>query len=125
MFVNLTRDRVETFGVTFLGLTTGCAACHDHKFDPTSQKDSYQLAAFLNNTADGPMDFNSPILLRSSACPRRRSGDLRAAAGERGELLAQPGGSATQARKLMRARAGGRTRAATGLHDRLELRLAF
>jgi hypothetical protein len=60
VFVNLTRDRVETFGVTFLGLTTGCAVCHDHKFDPTSQKDTYQLAAFLNNTADGPMDFNTP-----------------------------------------------------------------
>jgi len=56
--MNLTRDRVEAFGATFLGLTTGCAACHDHKFDPISQKDHYQLAAFLNNTADKPWDFN-------------------------------------------------------------------
>lgn len=58
--VNLTRDRLETFGVTFLGLTTGCAVCHDHKFDPTTQKDTYQLAAFLNNTAEAPTDFGTP-----------------------------------------------------------------
>jgi mono/diheme cytochrome c family protein len=64
--VNLTRDRVEAFGATFLGLTTGCAACHDHKFDPITQKDHFQLAAFLSNTADKPWDFNidapGPIL---------------------------------------------------------------
>ncbi|OYU42014.1 MAG: hypothetical protein CFE44_26445, partial [Burkholderiales bacterium PBB4] len=63
---NLTRDRVEAFGATFLGLTTGCAACHDHKFDPITQKDHFQLAAFLSNTADKPWDFNidapGPIL---------------------------------------------------------------
>jgi hypothetical protein len=56
--MNLARDRVEAFGATFLGLTTGCAACHDHKFDPISQKDHFQLVAFLNNTADKPWDFN-------------------------------------------------------------------
>lgn len=56
--VNQTRDRVEAFGATFLGLTTGCAACHDHKFDPFSQKDHYGLAAFLGNTAEKPWDLN-------------------------------------------------------------------
>ncbi len=56
--VALTRDRVEAFGGTFLGLTTGCAACHDHKFDPISQKDFYTLSAFLNNTADQAWDLN-------------------------------------------------------------------
>ena len=64
--VNLARDRVEAFGATFLGLTTGCAACHDHKFDPITQKDHFQLVAFLSNTADKPWDFNidapGPIL---------------------------------------------------------------
>ncbi len=65
-FVNQTRDRVEAFGVTFLGLTTGCAACHDHKFDPFSQRDFYGLAAYLSNTAEKPWDLNiaepSPVL---------------------------------------------------------------
>ncbi|MEO6001845.1 MAG: DUF1553 domain-containing protein [Opitutus sp.] len=58
VFVNQTRDRVEAFGATFLGLTTGCAACHDHKFDPFTQKDHYSLAAFLNNTVEKPWDLN-------------------------------------------------------------------
>ena len=57
-YVNQTRDRVETFGVAFLGLTTGCAACHDHKFDPFTQRDFYRLAAYLNNTAEKPWDSN-------------------------------------------------------------------
>ncbi|MES2695184.1 MAG: DUF1553 domain-containing protein [Verrucomicrobiota bacterium] len=58
VYVNQTRDRVEAFGATFLGLTTGCAACHDHKFDPFSQKDHYGLAAYLGNTAEKPWDLN-------------------------------------------------------------------
>ena len=45
-------DRVNTFGASFLGLTVGCAQCHDHKFDPISQRDYYQLFAFFNNTVD-------------------------------------------------------------------------
>jgi mono/diheme cytochrome c family protein len=57
-YINQTRDRVEAFGATFLGLTTGCAACHDHKFDPFTQKDHYSLAAFLGNTAEKPWDLN-------------------------------------------------------------------
>ena len=58
VFVNQTRDRVEAFGATFLGLTTGCAACHDHKFDPLTQRDFYGLAAYLSNTAEKPWDLN-------------------------------------------------------------------
>jgi cytochrome c553 len=46
-------DRVATTGTAWLGLTTGCAQCHSHKYDPISHTDYYQLMALLNN-ADEP-----------------------------------------------------------------------
>jgi mono/diheme cytochrome c family protein len=45
-------DRVNTFGTAFLGLTVSCAQCHDHKFDPITQRDYYQLFAFFNTSVD-------------------------------------------------------------------------
>ncbi len=53
-------DRTETMGKVWMGLTVGCAVCHDHKFDPISQKEFYQLYAYFNNTAENPMDGNQP-----------------------------------------------------------------
>ena len=45
-------DRVETTATVFLGMTLGCARCHDHKFDPVSQKEFYQLFALFNNVPE-------------------------------------------------------------------------
>ena len=47
--VNYVNDRVTTFGTAFLGLTLECCRCHDHKFDPLSQKEFYQLFAFFDD----------------------------------------------------------------------------
>jgi mono/diheme cytochrome c family protein len=53
-----TRDRTETSSLVWMGLTAGCAVCHDHKFDPLSQREFYELAAFFNNTTQAAMDGN-------------------------------------------------------------------
>jgi hypothetical protein len=53
-----TRDRTETASQIWLGLTAGCATCHDHKFDPLPQSEFYSMAAFFNNTTQGAMDGN-------------------------------------------------------------------
>src|SRR5690606_34635007 len=45
-------DRVETTATVWLGLTMGCARCHDHKYDPLSQKDFYGLFAFFHNVPE-------------------------------------------------------------------------
>ncbi len=53
-------DRVNTTATTWLGLTVGCAQCHDHKFDPILQKEYYQLFAFLNNQEEPDLQIASP-----------------------------------------------------------------
>ena len=56
-------DRVDTLGTAILGLTVGCARCHDHKYDPISAKEYYELFAYFNNVPEwgiGPNNGNSP-----------------------------------------------------------------
>ena len=74
--VMYTRDRTETSAQVWLGSTAGCAVCHDHKFDPISQRDFYSLSAFFNNTTQNAMDGNikdtPPIISLPMATDRPR-----------------------------------------------------
>jgi hypothetical protein len=61
-------DRVETTATVWLGLTLGCARCHDHKFDPFKQKEFYQLFAYFNNVPENGRAIkygNSPPMIPS------------------------------------------------------------
>jgi hypothetical protein len=86
-------DRVATTSTTWLGLTLGCAACHDHKFDPISQKEFYQMCAIFNNISENAMDGNAllppPSLPLPSAEQQKQSEELAARAGELQKALEQ------------------------------------
>ena len=53
-------DRMDTVGKSILGLTTKCAQCHDHKYDPIRQEDYYRTFAFLNNTHEAKISVYTP-----------------------------------------------------------------
>ncbi len=72
-FVETVIDRVETTGLTWLGLTFNCCRCHDHKYDPITQKEFYSLFAFFNSCEEsgvlapvGKNGENTPPLLTVS-----------------------------------------------------------
>ncbi|MCA9146164.1 MAG: DUF1549 domain-containing protein, partial [Planctomycetales bacterium] len=68
-------DRVETTGTVWLGLTIGCARCHDHKYDPLSQKEFYELFAFFNNVPENGRavkEGNSPPYIKAPTTDQQR-----------------------------------------------------
>ena len=75
-----TIDRASTTGTVWLGLTVGCARCHDHKFDPIRQKDFYQLVAYFNNVPerglDGFLGNADPVLPLPTAAQQHQLDDL-------------------------------------------------
>ena len=55
-------DRINTTGTAMMGLTVGCARCHDHKFDPVSQKNYYEMFSFFNNVKEaGQITFDGSM----------------------------------------------------------------
>ena len=74
------KDMVDTTSTVFLGLTLGCATCHDHKYDPLAQKDFYRMAAFFNNTTEvtvhGEIAEPEPVLLIPSVADVSRLSQL-------------------------------------------------
>jgi mono/diheme cytochrome c family protein len=74
-------DRVETLGTVWLGLTIGCCRCHDHKYDPISQREYYQLFAYFNNVAEvGGVDAGGnakPVMRMDTPEVKKRLAELR------------------------------------------------
>ncbi len=81
--VEYVADRVRTLGMAWLGLTLECAHCHDHKYDPITQRDHYRLFAFFNNVPeigeDGRVANAVPIMPAPTPAQRRKMSDLEAA----------------------------------------------
>jgi hypothetical protein len=75
-------DRVNTFGRAFLGLSVECARCHDHKYDPITQKEFYRLSSFFNNNNEtGAIPYSgvpSPTVVLEDDASRAALGVLRA-----------------------------------------------
>lgn len=78
--IEYAADRAETTATVWLGLTMACARCHDHKYDPISQKEYYSLLAYFNNVSDRGRYFKHgntpPTVLAPTDRQQRRLADL-------------------------------------------------
>ncbi|MCA9047837.1 MAG: DUF1549 domain-containing protein, partial [Planctomycetaceae bacterium] len=79
--VDYVMDMTETMGTVWLGLTLNCCRCHDHKYDPLTKKDFYQLFAFFNQTpvtGAGGDPQSAPVISTPTAAQQRRLAELTA-----------------------------------------------
>jgi hypothetical protein len=87
-------DRVNTTGTVWLGLTIGCTQCHDHKYDPLTQREFYQLYAFFHNVPENGLDGRTgnaaPLVKAPSAEQQARLDELAAAIGELESRISAP-----------------------------------
>ncbi|MBI5757120.1 MAG: DUF1553 domain-containing protein, partial [Planctomycetales bacterium] len=96
-------DRVNTTATVWLGLSVACAQCHDHKYDPITQRDFYQLFAFFHNVPENGLDGSKgnamPLLKVPNAEQRTKLAELATAIAVTERKLAEPNAEidATQA----------------------------
>jgi hypothetical protein len=87
--IEYVADRVHTVATVFLAMSLQCARCHDHKYDPLTQKDFYRFSAFFNNVPDKVVGYNKgpymsePLVKVPSA---EQSAELAALAAKRAEV---------------------------------------
>jgi len=81
-------DRVNTTLATWMGTTIACAQCHDHKYDPLSQREYFGLYAIFNNTADADRNDEAPVLEFFTPAQEARRDELEAEAARLEAILA-------------------------------------
>ncbi|MDX2022156.1 MAG: PSD1 and planctomycete cytochrome C domain-containing protein [Deltaproteobacteria bacterium] len=112
-------DRAETVATTWLGLTARCASCHDHKYDPITQKDFYQLTAYWSGIDAFAMDENLErvppcVQLPTPAQQRERARLARSIADGERALLRAPNATWDRAQSAWEARVRARSQDKTG-----------
>ena len=92
--VHYAFDRVDTTSTVWMGMTMRCAKCHEHKFDPFSQKEYYEMMAFFRGLAEEASDGNAiiaaPAIQAATAEQKTRHAELEEAAARLGEELDGP-----------------------------------
>ena len=108
-------DRVETTSTVFMGLTLGCARCHDHKYDPFTQKEFYQLFAYFNNIPErgkaNKYGNSAPMIQAPTVAQQAQLKEIDRKLACRGETFRQHGcGSRREHSEAGRRRSTNRTR---------------
>jgi len=97
-------DRVNTLGMIWLGLTVGCCQCHDHKYDPLTQREFYQLYSFFHNIPenglDGAKGNAAPVLKTPTRLQTRTLAELDAKLQAREASLLAPDPQADAAQRI-------------------------
>ncbi|UWX54260.1 DUF1553 domain-containing protein [Maribacter litopenaei] len=105
--LNYVFDRTETVSTAFMGLTVACAKCHDHKFDPISQEDYFQMSAFFNNVKELGMtgdDGNyGPMLSLPDKNTEVKLNDLQSKIGKKEKQLALTKNEMAQLEKFIKS----------------------
>jgi mono/diheme cytochrome c family protein len=84
------KDRVDTTLLVWMGVTMGCAKCHNHKFDPITQKEYYRFFAFFNQTADNDQPDERPVMAAPTPEISKRVGEIDALIAAVRQRLTQP-----------------------------------
>ena len=97
-------DRVSTTSTVWLGLSVACAQCHDHKYDPITQRDFYSLYAFFHNVPENGLDGSkgnaAPLLKTPSVEQQAKLNELRAGIASLEKQLAATGPELVEAQRL-------------------------